>query len=56
MHGEEELPGGILERSRAKSSQESSQVVGGIDPSIVLCLTQLGIRETFSDDLGITKG
>ena len=45
-----------MARARDKSSQESSRKDGGTNQSIVFSLTQLRIRETFSEDLGITKG
>ena len=50
------LPRGILDKARAKSSQESSRKVGGTAPSPLFCLTRLRIRETFSEHLGIANG
>ena len=54
--GKRGCAGGILDRARPKSSQESSLKVGGTDPSPLFYLLQLRIRENFSEDLGITKG
>ena len=47
---------GNADKDLAKSSQESNLKVGGLPPSLLLILTQLKIKDTFSEDLGMTKG